>query len=554
MEPTLSIPNRVLKRRSADDNIRATECENRSRPELGGFFYPLFVRLRSMSKDFKYSTTFLAKQPLFFIFCAGFAVMVLEIAVSRMLAPYFGSSIYVWGVILSVVLFSLSLGYYLGGIWADRYQPIKILYKITVLNGISSIGAGLFGSYFLSWIKDLADGLFVNLFFLPLISVIFLFSFPIILLGAISPILVKLELSQADTEKFGRISGRLSAANALGSIMGSLVAAFILIPFLGTKITIISSGLLIFATSFLFFKQKPWLLFALISVLIFLPSNINSPNQQNLIYSTESAYQHIVVKEIEGRLHLITEKGWGAQSVERYKNGLTGGYYDVLATIPFYLTSTNQRLEILVIGLGGGSLIKEYNQFLPEKFDDFQIDAVEIDPKIVKVARDYFKLRPDEANVYVADGSTYLRNTTQKYDLIVLDAFQNELYLPFHLSTKEFFSLLKQRLKPDGVLTMNVISTEQDYHSDPWLASLSTTLKEVFSETQILNFHSKRNEILLAGDNLPKFSSANCGDHQLCEITSKMWTMRSEEPQLKGLVLTDDRAPVQYLAHGFMVL
>ncbi len=380
---------------------------------------------------------------LFVAAVAGFELMGLEMVASRMLQPFFGTSIYVWGILIGVIFAAMSFGYLLGGMLADKNPSKHLLSKLLLLSALFLFASLLFyHAILVSFLgADLVTGV--------LVSTLLLFAPATILLSAVSPFLIKIA---AAGKGVGSASGKILFASTVGGILGIAFSVFFLIPTFGSRISLslLFAIILLVAVAGLFPKDRRFsfallLLFALLVV----PSKV-SPS---IIYETESAYSYIMVKENGPLLELWFDHLIGRESLTR-KTILSHSIYDYLVIGP----EINGGKEILLLGLGGGTMLKPQLAF----FEGIQIDAVEIDQKVVETAKNFFGVKESsKLAIYVEDARTFLSKSSKKYDVIEIDLY-NGIEPPVHTLTKEFFQLASNRLKRNGVIEMNVVSAEED--------------------------------------------------------------------------------------------
>ncbi|MBU0731898.1 fused MFS/spermidine synthase, partial [Patescibacteria group bacterium] len=301
-----------------------------------------------------------------FVFVCGVAVMFLEMAAARMMAPYFGSSIFVWGNIIGIVLIALSAGYYFGGRIADKYPQKKTLMFFVIC-------AGIYTSFIPIVFKFINDSLnFTHYFgsdFLLLVilgsflSSLLFFAVPIFILGFVSPYAIRLTAS--DVINAGKVAGSLYAFSTLGSIVGTFGAAFVIVPFWGSRETVYLASFLLLVISAIGLIKKPYLLIlALLPVaLYFLQAGAAIKDSEEIIYEDDSMYQYIQVKERDGIKVLSVNEGMGTQSIYDSENILTNKYYDYLSISPYI--SNKVVKNGLIIGLAGGTLSRQINHFFP---------------------------------------------------------------------------------------------------------------------------------------------------------------------------------------------
>jgi len=388
---------------------------------------------------------------LFSAFLCGLVVMAIEMSASRVLAPYFGNSLYVWTNVIGLVMVALAIGYYLG-CRVSYLRPNSNLYFLLIL----ITGAWTLLTPFIARVllPILSTG-FANLYTVTLagsfISVCVLFVLPLLFLGMIVPFTVKLYVHDLPT--LGSASGKISTISTAGSLVGTFFPVFVLIPVFGTMNTFIFLGILLILLSALGLKNK-WILIFGISffLLFFLTPKVFAG--ECVIASDESPYGFISVTEDESgirRLHV--ENQIGTQSIYDPSDPISGDryYYGYFAVLPAMIENPK---DVLILGHAGGTFTRLYNEYYPE----LSITGIEIDPAVTNMANEYMGLLDADVNIVHADARTYVLNTDQKYDLILVDAYHSAS-IPAHLATSEFFELCKSSLTEGGILAINVASS-----------------------------------------------------------------------------------------------
>lgn len=404
-----------------------------------------------------------AKKYLYFAtaFISGFVVLSLEMLGFRFLAPYFGYSTYVWGGLLGVIMAALSLGYYFGGRLADKRPEPGWVFNLVL---VSAISLALVLYSYKTILSILAN---TGIVFGSIMGTLFLFGFPMVFLGMVSPFLIRL---LAHEETIGMTAGNIFAVSTWGSLLGTFVTSFVLIPQYGSRSTLL---LLILLLASLYiagtFQQRKKLLIGLMLILfaMFAPGY---ESESSIVFETESAYNLIQVKKEEEHYALhLNDRRW---THSKYNKGFmsTGGYYDFML-LGGILTPCR---DVLILGAGAGTSIRQFAHFFPHS----NLDAVEIDPKIVQVGRKYFDW-PDlsRVRIFVEDARPFLKHQSRLYDVIELDAFSGGPFLPFYLATQEFFKLVSNRLSPGGVFIMNVFTSGGDRNFSDVLGK---TVRQVF--------------------------------------------------------------------------
>jgi len=478
------------------------------------------------------------------VFGAGASVMAIEMAASRLLAPYFGTSIFIWGNIIGIILIALSLGYWIGGKLADKHpQPEYLLYLIMLAGVLTSSIPILFGWYLKLVIVQISFIAFLIIG--SSLAMLFLFFIPVFLLGMVSPFAIRILISTV--EESGKTAGSLYAFSTIGSIIGTFLAAFWLIPFWGTKETIYLSALILLFLGAWGLKKKPifFLLLLLPFLFYFITKDSNIKPVSGLIYEKESPYQYIQVVERDNQYHLRVNDGLGLQSVYDPNHILVGSYYDYYSILPFFQNPQGSK-EILLIGLGGGTISHQYLALFQDRFS-LNIDGVEIDPEIIKTARQYFDLADQEITIHIADGRNFLEQTDKKYDLLIIDAYAQQIYIPFHLTTKEFFQKTKTNLEKDGILAMNVNAV--DLNSDI-LTRILQTLRSVYPHTYVAPLGEGYNWLVLASfESLDPQEMKEKVDLDLLRDVAEEVAVNFQEikPDNSIPLLTDNKAPIELL-------
>jgi len=445
------------------------------------------------------------------VFVCGAVLMAFEIVGSRILAPTFGSTIFVWGSLIGVFLAALSLGYFVGGGLADRLPKFAVLGAIIAAAGLLVLVVPLIAPACCHGIDKMSPGGRAN----PLLASMALFFVPSVLLGMVSPYAVRLQAQSVAT--MGNVAGRLYALSTLGSIAGTLAATFWLVPTYWTSTTVKALGVCLVAVSLLALvpsalRRAKGVGSAAGAAVVLLaaagglaavrpPSYIHLDQDETLVDELDSPYQHIGVvlmshgygeadkrwslrmmfdKYIESEVMVQSGDPSDIRLKEPYESGAK--YTDTLH-LPFLFNA--QARKVLIIGGGGGVVPTIFRRDYPQLE---KIDVVEIDPTVVEVAEKYFGFRPgrDGVNVHVMDGRVYIRECREKYDIIILDAFTGGRP-PFHLLTAECLAQVKARLGPRGVVHMNIISAVEGEKSRLFWAMLKT-FRHVFGPRRVYVF------------------------------------------------------------------
>jgi spermidine synthase len=398
------------------------------------------------------------------VFVAGMASMSLEFAASRILIPVFGSSIYTWGSLIGVILTGLSLGYHIGGKLADKNPSFQKLCLVIFSAGLYIIFIPFIAPTITSsFIQFVSDSQYASLF-----AVFTLLIAPTFLLGIVSPYAIKLATRRL--AELGNVSGNLYSLSTIGSIVGTFLTVFVLIPTFEINYIIFGVGVMLMVSSSLFgLARFPKVLAVFVVVLLlFFPSiSLSSTSTVmvhtgTLVYEKETLYSHLDVIDygnirtlyLDGNIHSQMYKDKPEELVNTYTKYFHLGF----------LFNPNAK-DVLFVGGGAFSGPKNFLSM----YSDVRIDVVEIDPDVISAARNYFNLPVDNDGsrlmIYNDDARNFLSKTEKKYDLIILDAFSKN-YIPFHLMTLEYFQLLDKRLTSDGVIISNNIGSMTGDRSD----------------------------------------------------------------------------------------
>lgn len=484
-------------------------------------------------------------------FFAGMSVMAVELGASRLLAPYFSSSQIVWTIIIGTIMIAMALGNIYGGRSADKNPNPDKLYGRIIIAAIWIAAIPVVGKYIILGISAVLVFTVSNNFLIvaAFAACMVIFVFPLFLLGTVTPSLVKYTVDSLDDS--GRTVGNLNAFNTIGSIIGTFVPTFISIPAVGTSVTfLIFAGILLLLAVIYFVSGKIWVKKLPVGTALFVVCCVFGHDgsfafwQNDLTYEGESIYNYLQVYEDDSKVVLSTNVLFGVQSVYRKEKELTGMYYDYAMAAP-YMTGVNEKekLDVLILGMGTGTYATQCRRY----FDNMDITGVEIDQKITDLAEEYFE-QPRDIEVTTYDGRAYLNAVDGVYDVIMVDAYQ-DITIPFQMSTVEFFTLVKEHLKEDGVMVVNMNMRGSGEGSINQY--LSDTIAEVFPEVYTVNVWGSTNRELFASENeeMLKVFRANMDAETDGELR---FMMQSIDGKLTAYEpgeyrMTDDKAPVELL-------
>ncbi len=488
-------------------------------------------------------------------FFAGMAVMAVELGASRLLAPYFSSSQIVWTIIIGTIMIAMALGNIYGGRSADRDPNPDRLYRRIIVAAIWIALIPVLGKYLILGISAVLI-FSVNssyLIWAAFAACMLIFVFPLFLLGTVTPSLAKYTME--NLEDNARIVGTLGAANTIGSIIGTFVPTFISIPAVGTSVTfLIFAGILLILALLYFFSAKVKSKAAVIGIVLFLLScGLGYRSnfafwKDNLLYEGESVYNYLQVEETDDSVILSTNVLFGVQSIMRKDASLTGMYYDYAMAAPFMAgieekLENGQDFDLLVLGMGTGTYGSQCARYYPE----IRVEGVEIDGKITMLARRYFEM-PEDLPVSTYDGRAFLNAVDRQYDVIMVDAYQ-DITIPFQMASIEFFTLVRDHLKDDGVMVVNMnMRGQKEGNINQYLAD---TISHVFSEVWTVDVAYNTNRELFAS-NSPEMTARMQSNAQRCQDAELRGMLSRIESGLTpyeagNYLMTDDRAPVELL-------
>lgn len=377
-------------------------------------------------------------------FAAGFVIMALELLGFRVLAPYFGYSIYVSGSLIGIVLSALAIGYIVGGRIADRNARLEILWGLILAAALLSFLGGLLYRNVLNWFEPIGP------IYGALLGSIVIFGPSMVLLSMVSPFIIKMISCEG---RIGRSAGNIYGAATIGSIAGVFLTSFLLLPAVGSAMTFNIAGTTLLVLSISGFAAcRRYFAFAGVALLGFylVPPPASAPG---VLLEKESMYSRLYVVEDGGIRRLSTCRDQWWYSFESGKSRLSGTVLDSFLLGPII---KNDCRDVLVLGMGAGTSVKQLLHFFP---GIEHVDAVDIDPEIVRLAEKYFDVKSNEKlTTHVADARVYLSQTSKKYDFVEIDLFHQGPYIPFYVATREFFELIRSRLNEGGVLIYNVIT------------------------------------------------------------------------------------------------
>ncbi len=486
------------------------------------------------------------------VFTTGAVIMIMELIGSRILAPILGTSIFIWTSLIGIVLGSMSIGYYLGGKIADKNPSVKNLSLIIFISGLLMFIIIIIKSSVLefSLLFGIKNG--------AIISATILFALPSIMLGMVSPYAVRMAMKQV--ENSGSTVGNLYAVSTFGSIVGTFLTGFYLIPNFGSTNILYGLSLILFIISAISYYRKNVFIKMSVCFIIFLSIALisNATDKNEYVASEDSAYNHITVydiKNVEGMdVRIMAVENFFDSGMYLKSDNLAFEYSK------YYRLDKLFKKDIKKVAMFGGAAYSVPKDFI-KRNEHGIIDVVEIDPKTTELAKKYFRLNLENGriNIFHEDARIFLNrnniNNKNRYDAIYNDAFSSSCSAPFQLTTKEAVEKIYNILKSDGVYITNIISSLSGEKSI-FFRSEYKTIKKVFKNAYVFpirsidknRFESVQNIIVVAvkGEVNIEEIIKKAGDENEKEMLSHLWTNPININDVN--VLTDDYAPVNYYA------
>jgi predicted membrane-bound spermidine synthase len=493
-------------------------------------------------------------------FVVGAASLGTEIAAARLLAPYFGASTIIWANTIATVLVALSAGYWLGGKLADRRADLRGLCAVVLVASLLLALVPFVADPFLRLSVNALGSLSIGGFAGSLAAVLVLVAVPVMLLGTVAPYVSR--LSVQSVEETGRTIGNLYAISTVGSLVGTFLAALLLIPTIGTHRTFIVFALALAIVSVPGLRLwRFWVIPLLVGGALVIPPTAIGAGVAGgkVIYETETEYQYArVVQFPSGVRWLQLNEGVAVHSLYRPGTFLTHGYWDDFLVLPFAAqptspdpaaavtapvpsTSVAPPSRIAILGDAAGTVARAYGHFFPRT----RVDAVELDGKLTQIGKRYFHLSGPRLHLYTADARPWLQASHARYGAIFLDAYRQP-YIPFYLVTRQFFESARAHLNPDGTFIVNVGHLPD---SSSLEKVVTATLHAVFPYV-VRDRVSKENSLLVASA-APLSGAAMLAAHAKVPLALQgllASTSGRIGPTLSGgTVYTDDKAPVEWL-------
>ncbi len=500
------------------------------------------------------------------VFTSGMTTLAVEMGASRLLGSVFGTSNLVWANVIGLMLLYLTVGYFLGGRWADRSPHAATLYRILLWGAFLSAVIPLVARPILRAAGSAVISVDAGVVLGSFIAILVLFSIPVTLLGTVSPFAIRLALTTVGDA--GKISGRLYAISTLGSIVGTFLPVLVLIPAIGTFQTflVFAAALYLIGLIGLWREQGVralrflWMPVAIVilTVLVLNGTPLRAPLAgATLLYEAETPYNYVQVQEDgRGNRYLFLNEGEGVHSEWNQTVYEYGRTWDFFLSAPYFNAppfAPGDVHALAIVGLAGGTIARQYTHV----YGDIPIDGIELDPGIIEAGRRFFELdtMPSLA-IYVEDGRYMLNRLDAKYTVVGVDAYRPP-YIPFHLTTVEFFEEIRSHLEDDGAAVINVGRTATDRRL---VDAMTATLLQVFPTVHAMDVPNSFNTILVA--TMQPTNSGNLSANlaalppeaaPLLRNTLALAAQSLVPVHASDLVFTDDLAPVESLVDSLVI-
>jgi predicted membrane-bound spermidine synthase len=533
---------------------------------------------------------------LLLVFLAGVGTLGIEMVMPRLLAPFFGTSQPIWAVVIGMTLIYLATGYQVGGWLADRWPDQRVLYRLVAWAGLLCGTIPILSRPILHLAQQSLSGLAAGGFLAALAGVVLLFAAPVILMATVGPFAVRLQLHRAASgiEVAGRTAGSISALSTIGSIVGTFLSVLVLIPWMGTQRTIYLFAAFLVGLGLVGLRdwRSLWMVVVVGGLAVWTlssPATIKAADCYGCVAldEAESSYNYIQVvsqsvynedgEVVEQVRTLRLNEGHANHSMYRLKyretgdplDLLTAGPWDYFAVAPYVYPdrSAESVTSLAMLGSAAGTVPK---QFLAFYGPDTHIDAVEIDPRIVEMGYAYFDLEADDPRyphytVFTQDARYWLSTTRRTYDVIAMDAY-HQPYIPFHLTTVEFFREAKAHLKERGVVVVN--AGRPPGGDDRLVNAVASTMRAVFPQVFLIDTRAPRSTSVLVvgvnqrvGDGVAHFrANAEGMEGPALRLVMQWALLEGHKPvreftpdQARFTPFTDDLAPVELLIDSLIV-
>lgn len=493
------------------------------------------------------------------------STLAVEFTASRLLQTVYGTSNIVWANVIGLVLLSLTVGYFIGGRLADRHPRDLVFYGLVSAAGFCAVFFLLLTAVVLRRAASALAIMNVNALAGSLALVVLALVVPITLIGCLSPFAIRLAVR--DVAEAGRISGRIYAISTLGSLLGTYLPVLVVIPLAGSRAAAVLFGAALLLTGLVGLWQsagnRRTSMAATLLALLLIPAvafglrgGVKAyPGQ---IYETESAYNYIQVVRQGDCNYLLLNEGQAYHSF--YCDGGRVpeiSVWSIMLAAPWFNAEPRPPRTMAVVGLAAGTIPKQFSRV----FGPIPIDGIELDPAIIDAGRRYFDLTEPNIKAIAGDGRYTLSRLPGPYDIITIDAYKVP-YIPWHLTTREFFVEVGDRLSDDGVMAINVGRTPDDRRL---VDAVGATLRDVFPAVHAIDVPGTLNTILVAtkqpttpGNLQANLAQLELGADPLLAdplLRDALATAAANLVPLGagGSIMTDDRAPIEFISDSIVI-
>jgi predicted membrane-bound spermidine synthase len=499
---------------------------------------------------------------LFTVFVSGMTTLAAELAAGRLIGNVFGTSNIVWASIIGLILIYLTVGYFIGGKWADANPTPGAMYRALAWGAFTLGLVPFIAGPVLRSAATAFEVLQIGILGASFIAVLILFSVPITLLGTISPFAIRLSVD--DPAHAGEVSGRIYALSTLGSFIGTFLPTLVFIPAIGTTKTFLLFSLLLLFVALgglgMYASRSAMLRLLWMPVLLVIVAMIwsNQALKRNTgqIYETESAYNYIQVAQVQGFTVLRLNEGQGIHSIYKPDTLQYNGPWDQFLVGPYFYADRKPSdiKRIAIVGLAAGTAARQ----MTAVYGNVPIDGFELDPKIVEAGKKYFDMNMPNLNVHIGDGRLGLEQSPYKYDIIAVDAYRPP-YIPAHMTTQEFFEIVASHLTEEGVLVINSASVPGDRRL---IDGLATTMGTVFPSIYTVEIPGSLNTMIFATKqktqpenfaiNLLSLSQdPNVHPLLIASMQTALGSLKTDYE--KTTVYTDDHAPIEWVVNDMVI-
>lgn len=494
------------------------------------------------------------------VFVAGMSTLAIEFTASRLLQSVYGTSNIVWANVIGLVLLSLTAGYFIGGRLADRHPRESFFYALVAAAGFCAVFFLLLTSAVLREAAAALANMNVGALAGSLVLVALALVVPVTLLGCLSPFAIRLAVR--DVSEAGRISGRIYAVSTLGSLLGTYLPILVVIPLAGSRLAAVLFGTILMLVGLLGLwratDERRVRVGSLVLPLLLIPAltlwlrgGVKSMDDQ--LYETESAYNYIQVLRRDDCNYLLLNEGQAYHSF--YCDGgrvPAVSVWSMMLAAPYFNPEAAPPRRLAVVGLAAGTIPKQFTRV----FGPIQIDGIELDPAIIEVGRRYFALDEPNINAIAGDGRYALAQLSGPYDVVTIDAYKVP-YIPWHLTTQEFFAEVSVRLSESGVVAINVGGVPGDRRL---IDAIGATLRTVFPTVHAIDVPGTLNTILVATKQPTTVGNltanlARMGDGADPLLREVVATAAANIAPIgsDGTVMTDDLAPIESISDSIIV-